>query len=78
MKHASFPTTIDSAIPVASPPLASPKVSTRLSLLQRLLASLHHSRRLQAQGVLAQYRHLIARPEKADAQSKVRDLQDDS
>ena len=71
MKHASFPTTIDSAVPVASPPVAYPKAPRKRSLLQRLLATLHYSRRLEARRVLAQYRHLIARPEAADATSKV-------
>lgn len=79
MKHASFPATIDSAVPVtsppvtsspvAAPPVASPEASTRPGLFQRLLATLHHSRRLQAQRVLAQYRHLIVRPETTDTKS---------
>jgi hypothetical protein len=66
MRHASFQATIDSATP------AIPRrASTRKSLLLRLLAALHHSRRLQARRVLAQYRHLIARSETADAKSNV-------
>lgn len=68
MRHASFPATIDSATPAISR-----KASTRKSLLLRLLAALHHSRRLQARRVLAQYRHLIARPETADAKSNIAD-----
>jgi hypothetical protein len=86
MKHASFRATIDSAVPVTSPPVTSspvaappvgyPEASTRPGLLQRLLAALHHSRRLRALRVLAQYRDLIARPEAADARSKAGDAQD--
>jgi hypothetical protein len=66
MKHASFPTVIDSTIEVTAR-----KPSTRWSPFQWLLETLHHSRRLQAQRVLRQYRHLIARRETADAKSKV-------
>jgi hypothetical protein len=66
MRHASFQATIDSATPAIPR-----KASTRKSLLLRLLAALHHSRRLQARRVLAQYRHLIARPETVDAKSNV-------
>jgi hypothetical protein len=69
MKHASFPTTIASAVPVTAPSIASPKASARWSLYQWLLDTLHHSRRLQAQRAIAQYRHLIARPETADTKS---------
>jgi hypothetical protein len=65
MRQASFSATIDS-----STPAISRKAPTRKSLLLSLLQALHCSRRLQTRRVLAQYRHLIARPETADAKSK--------
>ena len=66
MRHASFQATIDSATPAIAR-----KASTRKSLLLRLLAALHHSRRLQARRVLAQHRHLIVRSETIGAKSNI-------
>jgi hypothetical protein len=56
MRHASISTSIAS-----STSAASQDKPTRKSLFALLLEALHHSRRLQAQRVLAQHRHLIAR-----------------
>ena len=64
MKLASISTTTDSSISAISRNLP-----TRKSLFARLLEALHHSRRLQAQRVLGQYRHLIARHQPADTAS---------
>jgi hypothetical protein len=47
----------------------SEEKAARKNLLALLLEALHHSRHLQAQRVLRQYRHLIARPNAADASS---------
>ena len=66
MRHASFSTSIDSPTPVISR-----NTPTRKSLLASLLEALHHSRRLQARRILGQHRHLIARPETADANASV-------
>jgi hypothetical protein len=65
MRHASFSTSIAS-----SPPVISEAKPTRKSLFATLLDALHHSRRLQAQRVLAQHRHLIARYEPVDMTPK--------
>ena len=54
MKHASFPaagTTAVTVIPLGDKPK---------SLFASLLDALHHSRRIQAQCVLRQYRHLMS------------------
>jgi hypothetical protein len=67
MKHASFSTSIDSSTSVISS-----KTPTRKNLFARLLEALHHSRRLQAQRVLGQYRHLIARYEPVAPTSSAR------
>jgi hypothetical protein len=64
MRLASISTSIDS-----STSAISRKTPTRKSLFTRLLEALHHSRRLQAQRVLGQYRHLIARHQPADMAS---------
>jgi hypothetical protein len=65
MRHASFfSTNIGS-----STPASSQTRPTRKSLFASLLEALHHSRRLQAQRVLAQHRHLIARYEPADVKT---------
>jgi hypothetical protein len=64
MRLASISTSIDSTTSVISR-----KTPTRKSLFSRLLDALHHSRRLQAQRVLGQYRHLIARYEPSDKAS---------
>jgi hypothetical protein len=66
MRHASFSTSIAS-----STPAVSQDKPTRKSLLALLLDALHHSRSLQTQRVLAQYRHLIARYEGADAKRAI-------
>jgi hypothetical protein len=60
MRHASLWTSIESSTPDIS---RTP--STTKSLFAWLLEALHHSRRLQAQRALGQYRHLIVRPETA-------------
>ena len=65
MRHASLSTSIAS-----SPPAISQDKSTGKSLFARLLEALHHSRRLQAQRVLVQHRHLIARYEPINTASK--------
>jgi hypothetical protein len=58
---------------VASPTSAiSRNIPTRRSLFSRLLEALHHSRRLQARRVLAQYRDLIGRYQPSDMTSKAR------
>jgi hypothetical protein len=64
MSLASISTSIDSSTSVISR-----KTPTRKSLFTRLLDALHHSRHLQAQRVLGQYRHLIARHQPSDAAS---------
>jgi hypothetical protein len=64
MRHASFATSIAS-----STPAISQNQPTRKSLFASLIEALHHSRRLQAQRVIGQYRDLIARYEPADATS---------
>ncbi len=66
MRHASFSTSI-----VSSTSTISPTKPARKSLFAFLIEALHHSRRLQAQRLLGQYRHLIARHEPADAKVKV-------
>jgi hypothetical protein len=66
MRHASFSTSIG-----ASTPAISRKKPTRKSLFVSLLEALHHSRRLQAQRVLGQYRDLIARYQPADDKGKI-------
>jgi hypothetical protein len=66
MRHASFSTSIAS-----STPAIFQNEPTRKSLFASLLEALHHSRRLQAQRVLEQYRDLIARYEPADAKGKI-------
>lgn len=48
-----------SANSFAAPDKPSQKDSRRSGLFGRLLEALHHSRRLQAQDTLRQYRHLI-------------------
>jgi hypothetical protein len=65
MRPALFSATIDS-----STSAISRNLPTRKSLYARLLEALHHSRRLQAQRFLAQYRHLIARYQPSDTTSK--------
>ena len=60
MRLASISTSIAS-----STSAVSPNIPTRKSLFSRLLDALHHSRHLQAQRVLRQYRHLIARHQPA-------------
>ena len=62
MRHATISTSI-----VSSPSAISEDKPTRRSLFASILEALHHSRRLQAQRVLAQYRHLIARHEQTDS-----------
>jgi hypothetical protein len=47
----------------------SRNIPARKSLFVRLLDALHHSRHLQAQRVLGQYRHLIASNQRADTAS---------
>lgn len=64
MSRASFSTSIAS-----STPAISQNKPTSMSLFASLLEELHHSRRLQARRVLAQYRHLIARYELADTKT---------
>jgi hypothetical protein len=66
MRHALFSTSIDS-----STPAISQKTPTEGACSQWLLEVLHHSRRLQAQRILGQYRHPIAPPQAADATSNV-------
>jgi hypothetical protein len=56
MRHASFSTSIASSTPVISP-----QTPTAKSPFALLLDALHRSRRLQAERILVQYRHLIAR-----------------
>jgi hypothetical protein len=58
MRQASFSTSIAS-----STPAISQHVPTAHSPFASLLDALHRSRRLQAERVLAQYRHLIAKYE---------------
>jgi hypothetical protein len=65
MRHALFSTSTFSS------PAISEDTPKRRSLFASLLEALHHSRRLQAQRALRQYRHLIARPDAAGATSNV-------
>jgi hypothetical protein len=58
MRHASFSTSIASSTPAI--PRRLPKANSPFALL---LDALHRSRRLQAERILRQYRHLIARYE---------------
>jgi hypothetical protein len=63
MKHASFPSAeIDSSALAVSGQTKKTK-----SLFALILEALHHSRRLQAQLVLWQYRHLVASPAEANS-----------
>jgi hypothetical protein len=41
----------------------------RRSIFASVLEALHHARRLQAQGVLRQYKHLIAQPGQGSARN---------
>jgi hypothetical protein len=65
MRHASFSTSI-----VSSPPAISEAKPARKSLFVLVLDALHRSRRLQAERVLAQHRHLIARYEPISSTSR--------
>ena len=56
MRHALFPTTI-----ISSTPSISPQIPTAKNPFALLLDALHRSRRLQAERILGQHRHLIAR-----------------
>jgi hypothetical protein len=56
MRHALFPTTI-----ISSTPSISPQIPTAKNPFALLLDALHRSRRLQAERILRQHRHLIAR-----------------
>jgi hypothetical protein len=58
MRHTSFP----SADIVSSAPAISGQTTKTKSQFALVLEALHHSRRLQAQRVLWQYRHLIHDP----------------
>jgi hypothetical protein len=69
MRHASFSTGIESSTPAISN-------RTRKRFFAVLLEALQHSRRLQAQRILRQYRHLLARPDAVDAKSNVGGQQD--
>jgi hypothetical protein len=66
MRHASFSTSIAS-----STRAISQNKPTRKSLFALLLEALHHSRHLQAQRVLGQYRDLIARYQPVDAKGEI-------
>jgi hypothetical protein len=56
MRHASFSTSF-----VSSTPASSRQISTANNPFALLLDALHRSRRLQAERILGQYRHLIAK-----------------
>jgi hypothetical protein len=62
MRHASFPTNIDSSTPTTSN-------RTTRGFFAVLIEALHQSRQLQAQRVLRQYSHLIAQPDAVDIKS---------
>jgi hypothetical protein len=53
------PTVSEAVFSIVAPESPSRKVIRQKGLLGRLLRALHHSRRLQAQRTLRQYRHLI-------------------
>jgi hypothetical protein len=72
MRHASF-----SLTSTDSPTLALSQTKPTIKrLFASLLEALHHSRRQQAQRVIAQHRHLIARYEPADAKTSVGGVKD--
>lgn len=68
MRHASFTASIDSSTPAISD-------RTARGFFAGLLGALHRSRRLQAQRILGQYRHLIAQSDAVVVKSNVGDPQ---
>ena len=61
MRHATYHGTVFSSTPVII------RLSKRRGLIAALLAALHHARRRQAQRVLRQHQHLIARVDRRQA-----------
>jgi hypothetical protein len=70
MRHASFPAIGFSA---SAPSFFRGKRRQR-RLFTLILDALHRSRRLQAQRILQQYRHLVARTGTAEGHAKHQDI----
>jgi hypothetical protein len=66
MRHALFSTSIDSSTPVISN-----RTARRKGVFALVLEALHHSRRLQAERIIRQYRHLLASSEPRDSKPNV-------